>query len=213
MVLDLRKYKGDFEVGNMYIKNFKDCPFKHLHEWLIEAYTNGERFPNAMTLTTNGSMGITMRTVFLKHLKNEKLRFFSSYRSRKGAELEVNNNLGVHFFFKKMRRQIFIRGTVEKAPVPESESHFNSQSEELQLMIWAAKSDSEIFNNNSELRDKISHFRKKFKDSPVPYPEFWGGYDITPQYIEFWEGVEGVLHQRITYELIDGKWTKKKIAT
>jgi pyridoxamine 5'-phosphate oxidase len=212
MVLDLRMYNGDFETGSMYIKNFKDCPLKHLHEWLIEASVNGERFPNAMTLTTSGEKGISMRTVFLKHFKNEKLRFFSSYKSRKALELKQNNNLGVHFFFKKMRRQIFIRGTVEKAPISESEDYFNSQKEEHQLMIWAAKSDSEIFENNDELSNKVSHFRNKFEDMPVPCPDFWGGYDITPKYIEFWEGVDGVLHQRIIYELINGQWIKKRIA-
>lgn len=213
MVLDLRKYTGDFETGNMYIKNFKDYPLQHLHEWLIEAYATGERFPNAMTLTTNGEVGISMRTVFLKNFKNEKLRFFSSYHSRKASELKVNSNLGIHFFFKKLRRQIFIRGTVEKSPIVESENYFNSQTEEYQLMIWAAKSDSEIFSDNIELLNKVSHFREKFKGVPVPRPDFWGGYDITPKYVEFWEGVEGVLHQRIIYELIDGNWIKKKIAT
>ncbi len=211
MVLDLRLYRGDFETGDICIKDFKDYPLQHLHEWLIEAYQKGERFPNTMTLTTYGKSGITMRTVFLKTFKNEKLRFFSSYNGRKGLELESNDSVGVHFFFKKMRRQIFIRGTVKKIPISESEDYFNDKPKEYQLLVWASKDGQQILEED-ELADHITKVENNFKNIPIPCPNFWGGYDVNPNYIEFWEGVEGILHQRLVYELIDGKWTKKKIA-
>ncbi|WP_319372272.1 pyridoxal 5'-phosphate synthase [uncultured Ilyobacter sp.] len=209
MVSDLRMYRGDYERGKVPIKDFQEYPLQHLHEWLIEAYEKGEQFPNTMTLSTMTQSGVTMRTVPLKSFKNEKLRFFSSYDKGDSSELESNCGVGVHFFFKKMKRQIFIRGDIEKIPVSESENHFNDQSNECKITIWALR-DGKTILKEEKLKNHFDQIRKKFNGISIPCPEFWSGYDITPKYVEFFEGIEDGLHQKVIYQLINGKWTKKK---
>jgi pyridoxamine 5'-phosphate oxidase len=209
MVSDLRIYKGDYERGKIPIKDFQEYPLEHLHEWLIEAYEKGENFPNTMTLSTVTQSGVTMSTVPLKYFKNEKLRFFGNYDKYYNSELGSKSSVGVHFFFKKTKRQIFIRGDLEKIPESESKDYFNEQPKENKIMIWATKEGKAIL-KEEELKDHFDQIRDKFKDNSIPCPEFWGGYDITPKYIEFFEGIEGGVHQKLIYQLINGKWTKKK---
>ncbi|WP_372714137.1 pyridoxal 5'-phosphate synthase [Ilyobacter sp.] len=208
MVSDLRTYQVDYERGKLPIKDFHQYPLEHLHEWLIEAYEKGEHLPNTVTLSTVCQSGLAMHTVPLKSFKNEKLRFFGNYDEHDLLESDSNCSVGVHFFFKKMNRQIFIRGDIEKIPVTESENYFNAQSNECKITIWATK-DGKTILKKEELRNHFDKIRNKFKETPIPYPEFWGGYDITPKYIEFLEGVEDTLHQKLIYQLINGKWTKK----
>jgi pyridoxamine 5'-phosphate oxidase len=168
---------------------------------------------NAMSLATVGPDGKpSVRTVLLKGVDARGFIFFTNYDSRKGRELTANPNAALTFYWPELERQICIAGTVSRLPRGESETYFHSRPHGSQIAA-AASRQSQPVANRAELETLFHELEQKFARTAVPMPENWGGYVLSPERIEFWQGRASRLHDRFCYlRDKDGSWTIQRLS-
>ncbi len=187
-------------------------PIAQFKIWFDEVVLSKIEEPNAMTLATTSGEGIpNARIVLLKEFDKKSFVFYTNYGSQKGKELEENNAAVLLFFWKELVRQVRIKGNVQKISEEESREYFHSRPTESQLGAWASKQSSNI-PNRKFLEDEFNSFKKKFEGKEIPLPPFWGGYRLFPSEIEFWQGRESRLHDRILYRLIENEWKINRLS-
>lgn len=189
-----------------------DDPVKLFNEWLNEAIISGLSEPTAMVLSTIGADGFPQsRVVLLKSLTESGFSFFTNYLSQKGLAIEYSPKVSLLFFWPELERQVRITGLAEKLDKSISEQYFASRPVESRLGAWASEQSAEIPSRNF-LEEKFSFYRKLYPGEEIPMPEHWGGYLVKPVKIEFWQGRENRLHDRIEFQLKDETWNKRRLA-
>jgi len=180
--------------------------------WFTEAVRSGLPDPEAMTLATSTPGGKpSARIVLLKEITKEGLVFFTNYKSRKSRELMDNPRAALVFFWSAQRRQVRIEGTVRTVPDDVSDAYFSIRPRGSQLGAWVSPQSMEI-PGMDHLLTLYKELEKKYENIPVPRPPYWGGYILIPSLFEFWSEQKNRLHERICYELQDGKWRMKRLA-
>jgi len=176
-------------------------PIAVLREWLDAAYQCAElREPNAMTLATADGQGrVSARIVLLRGLDDRGLRFYTSYFSRKAQQLEANPRAASTFFWAPLHRQVRVEGSVTQLSEDESDAYFNTRPRGHQLSAWASEQ-SAMLERREILAERVTHFDERFAGHEVPRPHSWGGYVLAPDYVEFWQGQENRLHDRLLFE-------------
>jgi pyridoxamine 5'-phosphate oxidase len=202
---DLAAIRRDFTSDGLKETNLAADPFGQFAAWMDDALKADVLDPNAMTVSTVGADNKpSARIVLLKGFDANGFVFFTNYESKKGTDL-INNPFTVfHFFWPQLNRQVAIYGRVEKASRAESEKYFNSRPVYSRLAAWASAQSSEIA-SREVLEKRFDEFREKFGDD-VPLPPFWGGFRLTPEKFEFWQGRQNRLHDRICYLLERDRW-------
>ena len=191
---------------------FSVDPFKRFEEWFSEARKAGEPQPEAMALATASREGRPdVRMVLHKGIYDGKFGFFTNYSSSKSQDLESNPQAALTFFWFKIFKQIRVRGKVEKASSAISDSYWKTRPRESQLGAWASPQSHSIV-SPEELEKKVVEIAKKFEGIPVPRPEFWGGYLLVPEEMEFWTGKEFRLHEREIFTRENGNWLSSYLA-
>ncbi len=182
-------------------------PIKQFENWMNEALDTKVDEPNAMTLATVDKTGQPdARIVLLRDVTPKGFSFFTNYESKKGKDLTVRKKVCLNFFWAEMARQVRIFGTVEKVTAAESNAYFNSRPRESQLGAWASHQSDEL-STKAELFERLEVLEKKYAGKKVPRPAHWGGFRVLPVRIEFWQGRQSRLHDRIVYKkLKTGKW-------
>ena len=171
-------------------------PYDQFERWFKEACESQLPEPNAMSLATVGNDGQpTLRTVLLKFFDREGFVFFTNYGSRKAREIAINHNVALLFPWVKLARQVAITGKAEKVSATESARYFASRPRESQLGAWISKQSS-VLNSRQMLLIELEKIKNKFLKGDIPLPDFWGGYRVRPQTIEFWQGQTSRLHDR-----------------
>ena len=184
-------------------------PFEQFGRWFEEAGQSGIIEPNAMSLGTATKTGKpSVRIVLLKSFDENGFVFYTNYHSRKGHELEENNQASLLFFWDALERQVRIEGIVEKIEVQLSEEYFSNRPYESRLSAIVSEQSEEI-PSRQYLEDKLEELKAS---GYTKRPEHWGGFRLKANYFEFWQGRASRLHDRIVYALENGAWKIKRLA-
>jgi pyridoxamine 5'-phosphate oxidase len=164
-----------------------------------------------MTLATVGGDGRPdARVVLLKFYGPDGFGFFTNYESKKGRDLAANPYAALHFFWPQLDRQAAIYGSVQKTSHEESEKYFTSRPVDSRIAAWASNQ-SRIIESRAFLEERFREYKEKFGND-VPLPDFWGGFRVTPERFEFWQGRQNRLHDRLVYSLEDDFWKVKRLS-
>ncbi len=186
-------------------------PIRQFGSWYEEALAVAVPEADAMTLATATREGApSSRIVLLKSFDDLGFVFYTNYESRKGKELAENAQASLLFYWLPLKRQVRIEGTVEKVAEAESEEYFHSRPLGSKLGAWASDQ-SDVVESRAELEKRFEEFGWKFGDN-IPRPPHWGGYRVKPNMIEFWQGRENRLHDRLRYmRQVDGSWLIERL--
>lgn len=202
---ELADLRRDFSSTGLDEASVNRDPFDQFAEWMDAALDADIIDPNAMTVSTVGEDGRpSARVVLLKSFDSESFAFYTNYESKKGTDLIQNPFTVFHFFWPQLDRQIAIYGRVEKTSREESKKYFNSRPVDSRLGAWTSNQSREI-GSRDVLEWRFDEFREKFGEN-VPLPPFWGGFRLTPDKFEFWQGRQNRLHDRLVYERSGETW-------
>jgi pyridoxamine 5'-phosphate oxidase len=166
----------------------------------------------AMTLSTASRDGrVSARVVLLKGFGERGFVFFTNYDSRKSREIAENPQSALTLYWHTLNRQVRIEGTIEKTSAEESEEYFQTRPRGSQLGAWASPQSDEIV-SRAELERRLAEVEARFAGREIPCPPFWGGWRLRPDRIEFWQGRESRLHDRIVYTKENGAWRITRLA-
>lgn len=213
MLEDIAKIRKDYKKFQLIETNIDANPYKQFGTWLGEAINAQVEEPTAMCLATISTKGFpSARMVLLKGFDEKGFYFFTNYESRKGNHIKNNPNVALVFFWKELERQVRIEGEVVKVSGKESDEYFACRPFESQVSACISEQSATIPDRNFlEMMHQL--FVKKQGDKPIKRPDNWGGYRVIPKRIEFWQGRENRLHDRIKYCSKDAKtWKIKRIA-
>ncbi len=207
---DLRK---EYTKSTLDIKSVNGDPIRQFDKWFKEAIDSMVPEPNAMNIATvSGEGRPTSRIVLLKGIEKGKFLFYTNYQSQKGKELEKNPACALNFFWPPLERQIRIEGSAAPVDMQTSEKYFQSRPRDSQVSAWASPQSAPI-KDREILEARVKEIEKRFKGKGVlPKPHQWGGFAVTPFKLEFWQGRVNRLHDRIIYNLVDGKWSVGRLA-
>jgi pyridoxamine 5'-phosphate oxidase len=210
---NLPNIRKDYSKATLDASSVDQNPIKQFEKWFGEALQAEAMEPNAMNLATVNEHGKpSARIVLLKGLDNNKFVFYTNYQSKKGRELENNPACALTFFWPELERQVRIEGMAERVEPRLSDLYFQSRPLESQLGAWASPQ-SGMIKDRSILEERFKQMRKKFEGLQVlPRPNQWGGYQVDPLQIEFWQGGSGRLHDRILYIKVDNVWKIYRLA-
>jgi len=187
-------------------------PYELFDEWFKQAGVAGSPQPDAMTLATVSARGEpSARMVLFKGLEDGAFLFFTNYSSRKGRDLAANRRAALVFYWPQVRHQVRASGTVRKLSRAGSAEYFHSRPRGAQLSALASRQ-SRVVRSREVLEDAVVKLADRHLGE-VPLPEDWGGYALTPRWIEFWENREDRLHDRIRYARVaGGGWRLERLA-
>jgi pyridoxamine 5'-phosphate oxidase len=188
-------------------------PIKQFATWWQDAITAALDEPNAMLLATSSSDGFpSARVVLLKEFNDNGFVFFTNYNSFKAKQLEENPKACLVFFWKELERQVRITGLVSKVSEEESDAYFNSRPEGSRLGAISSPQ-SQVIAGRDWLDENYQSICNSLTGKEIKRPDFWGGYNVKPVIIEFWQGRPSRLHDRLQYTLQDdGVWKVERLA-
>jgi len=178
--------------------------------WFKEAKNKESYNYDACCLATADVRGVpSARMVLVKSFDERGFTFFTNSNSRKAKEFEKNIKVALCFYWKSLKKQVRIEGTIMDLTMEESDKYFQSRSRGSQISAWASKQSEFIQDGYSTLMDNYKFYEKKFKNNKIPRPEFWQGKIVMPEKIEFWIERANRLHERLLFTALTNKWNKE----
>ncbi|MDH3638449.1 MAG: pyridoxamine 5'-phosphate oxidase [Gammaproteobacteria bacterium] len=201
-----------FAVGKGLIQGLPEItetqdPIELFGEWYDLACRSQLLFPDAVTLATSTAEGKpSARMVLLKSFDERGFVFFTNYGSRKASELKENPHAALVFYWGPLQRQVRVEGQVELLEHDDSEAYFRTRPRGSQIGAWTSRQ-SAVLRERQDLERQFAHYQREFAGRDVELPEFWGGFRVAPERIEFWQGKANRLHDRIHFTRTPDGWT------
>jgi pyridoxamine 5'-phosphate oxidase len=187
-------------------------PLQRVREWFDAAAASGLVEAERMALATATPDGRpSVRIVLLKGIDDDAIRFYTNYDSRKGRELAANPRAAATLYWQPLQRAVRIEGPVERLTSAESDAYFATRPRGAQVGAWASAQGT-VLTDRGELEERVQQTEERFPDE-VPRPDYWGGYRLRPDAVEFWQGRADRLHDREHYLLQDdGTWRAERLS-
>lgn len=187
-------------------------PFKQFDIWFKEAKDIGLKDPNAMNVASATKDGTpSSRMVLLKSYDEKGFVFYTNYTSRKSQEIIDNPKVALNFFWDALERQVRVEGEISKVGSKISDEYFSSRSRLSQLGAHASNQ-SQIIQSYDVITNALSELEKKYEGKEIPRPDHWGGFIIVPKTIEFWQGHEGRIHDRLKFQKENSGWNLVRLS-
>jgi pyridoxamine 5'-phosphate oxidase len=208
-IADIRR---EYSHARLDEANVSPDPVAEFDRWFSQAQEAKVLEPNAMALATSTRDGTpSVRMVLLKGYDERGFVFFTDYRSRKATELDGNPRAALAFYWGELERQVRITGTVERTSPEESEAYFRTRPRGSRLGAWVSHQ-SRVIPSRTQLESGLREVKERFPSDDVPLPPYWGGYRLRPEEVEFWQGREDRLHDRIRYLRDGGGWRIERLS-
>ncbi|WP_344767628.1 pyridoxamine 5'-phosphate oxidase [Aeromicrobium panaciterrae] len=209
---DLARMRETYARDGLDESQAGDDPLHLFGRWLDDAVSSQIHEPNAMALATATPDGRpSVRIVLLKGIDDSGMTFYTNYESRKGHELEANPRAAAAMLWHPLQRQVRVEGPVTRIADEDSDAYFHSRPHGSQLGALASPQ-STVIADRSALVAYYADAARAYGDGEVPRPAYWGGYRIELESIEFWQGRESRLHDRLRYVRAGSAWTRERLA-
>ncbi|KTD22218.1 pyridoxamine 5'-phosphate oxidase [Legionella lansingensis] len=206
---DIRREYGELSLSE---ESVADCPIAQFKQWFEEVLPGETTDPTAMVLSTVDDRGFPdSRVVLLKGLEHEAFIFYTNYQSTKALQLAHTPYAALNFYWPGMARQVRIRGRVKRTSKKQSDNYFYSRPRSSQLSAIVSVQSQEI-PDRSSLEEALNKLIATYGQKPLLRPKQWGGYLVIPDEIEFWQGRDNRLHDRIFYYKKKGQWVHCRLA-
>ena len=206
---DIRREYGNLNLSE---HDAKDSPIEQFKLWFEEVVEHEKSDPTAMILSTCDERGYPdSRVVLLKGIDDGAFIFYTNYQSSKAMQLAQMPYAALNFYWPEMARQVRIRGQVKKVSSQESDKYFASRPVKSQISAIVSNQSQEL-KSRVELEEAVNAMIEKYGQEPVLRPSFWGGFRVIPEEVEFWQGRDNRLHDRIQYFLQQNDWIKRRLA-
>ncbi|MCS6796868.1 MAG: pyridoxamine 5'-phosphate oxidase [Raineya sp.] len=209
----ISQLRREYKLASLDIQDVRKNPIEQFEIWFSEALKAQILEPNAMFLATVSATGQPSgRVVLLKGIIDGGFVFYTNYQSRKAVEIAQNHLVALTFFWAELERQVRVEGKASFLSAEQSTQYFLSRPRESQLGAWASPQ-SQVIESRSVLENLFAKYQKEFENQEIPRPTHWGGYVVQPHYVEFWQGRENRLHDRICYVLQENQtWKIQRLA-
>jgi pyridoxamine 5'-phosphate oxidase len=209
--VDASSLRKEYTRAGLHEADMDPDPINQFRAWFENAIDADLHEPNAMILATARKEGRpSARTVLLKGYDERGFVFYTNYEGRKAGELEANPACALLFYWGELERQVRIEGRATRLSKEESDAYFASRPRGSRLGAWASEQSRPV-EDRSVLEERIEALEAKYEGREVPRPPFWGGYRIEPDSIEFWQGRENRLHDRLVYRRAGERWNMERL--
>jgi len=208
----LQNIRINYKQKSLGVRDVALNPFEQFDKWFGETMHSQILEPTAFVLATaDKNSKPSVRALLMKGFDESGFYFYTNYESRKGKELEENNQASMLFFWPELERQIRIEGKTEKLSATESYKYFKTRPFKSKVGAWASNQ-STVIDGRFTIIKKFLSYLMKFHSTEIPLPPFWGGYILRPSIFEFWQGRANRLHDRIRYRKENGCWIIERLS-
>lgn len=215
--LDFTDQRQSYEQGELLEQTLPDTPNPLLNTWLQQAMTSEPHEAYAFALATCGHDNQpSVRTVLLRELVAMTdgqigLIFYTNYDSAKAADLAANPRAEALFFWASLQRQVRVSGQVIKISREQTMKYFAKRPHDSQIAAWVSTPQSGVVDCRETMQQRYNILAEKYHNQAVPVPDFWGGYQLTAERVEFWQGRANRMHDRIVYVREGDHWTRERL--